>query len=312
MLEVPFGLYDAFTDNAFGGSQAGVVSDAAWIDSNTRLKIARELGFPATCFVTDHNDHSITARFQSTKKEYSMCGHGTICLMTRMIEMGILDWQGRDRIEAQLRIDSSISPVEIFKREDGRALVMLDINPPSFHNSRLDKKLLAKLLSIRSDDFDNTLPIESAHGDFIHLVVPVNGLHAMGRIEPDFPNLKKFCLDNAIETVAVFCKEVKQSGYNIHVRDFCPAVGVAESAAAGTTNAALTSYLIRHNLMRKDAGEQLIVLAEQGLEINRPSSIRSVVSMNAGMIERLQVGGVATKVFDGKLHLPASKHDKIS
>ena len=307
MVTVPFGLYDAFTERAFGGSQAGVVSDAAWIDSDNRLKIARELGFPATCFVFDYSSSSITARFQSTEKEYRMCGHGTICLMTRMIEMGLLDWQGRDRIDVQLCIDSATAAVEIYKREDGRALVMLDIQPPTFHNDALDTPLLAKLLGIKTDDYDKALPIESARGDFIHLVVPINGLDAMHRIAPDFFGLKQFCLDSAIDTIAVFCREVKQSGYNIHVRNFCPAVGVAESAAAGTTNAALTSYLFRHNLVCEDAGEQNIILAEQGLEINRPSCIRSVVSMNAGTIKRLQVGGVATKILDGELHLPVSK-----
>jgi trans-2,3-dihydro-3-hydroxyanthranilate isomerase len=303
MVAVPFGLYDAFTDKAFGGSQAGVVSDAAWIDSKTRLKIARELGFPATCFIIDYSQNSITARFQSTEKEYSMCGHGTICLMTRMLDMGVLDWQGSDRIDVQLCIDSIISPVEIYKRKDGRAIVMLDIKPPIFHKNGLDIKMLAHLLGIKTDDFDNTLPIEYAHGDFIHLVVPVISLTAMGCIAPDFSGLKQFCLDNAIDTVAVFCRDVKQNGYNLHVRNFCPAVGVAESAAAGTTNAALTSYLIRNDLLDEDIDGQIIVLAEQGLEINRPSSIRSVVSMEAGEIKRLQVGGIATKILEGKLNL---------
>jgi PhzF family phenazine biosynthesis protein len=116
--------------------------------------------------------------------------------------------------------------------------------------------------------------------------------------------LKKFCLDNSIETVTVFCREVKQSEYDIHVRDFCPAVGANEAAAVGTTNAALTSYLIRHEVVHANSDEQLIVLAEQGYEMNRPSSIRSVVTLRDGAINRLQVGGVATKILDGTVYLP--------
>jgi len=50
-------------------------------------------------------------------------------------------------------------------------------------------------------------------------------------------------------------------------------------------------------------GEQTIIKAEQGLEINRPSSIRSDVMMKDGAISRLQVGGIATKFLDGKLFL---------
>ena len=280
-----------------------MISDAAWIDSDTRLKIARELGFPATCFVTDCSKSSITVRFQSTEKEYPMCGYGTICLMTRMIEMGVLGWQGRDKIEVQLCVGTSTAPVEIYKREDGRALVMLDIQPPNFHANTSDTQALKRLLSIETNDYDGLLPIEMACGDFTHLIVPISGLDATHRMMPDFFGLKHFCLENSIDTITVFCREVIQSGYDIHVRDFCPAVGVSESAAAGTTNAALACYLIRHGLVSRKNGEQTIIKAEQGLEINRPSSIRSDVMMKDGAISRLQVGGIATKFLDGKLFL---------
>ena len=88
------------------------------------------------------------------------------------------------------------------------------------------------------------------------------------------------------------------------MRDFCPAVGVPESAAAGTTNAALTAYLVRHQIVKGNSDGQLVVESEQGHEIGRPSSIRSVVSIDDGSIVRLQVGGVATRVMDGQLYLP--------
>ena len=52
MIAVPFALYDAFSETAFGGSQAGIVSDAAKLDDETRRRIAKEFGAPATCFVT--------------------------------------------------------------------------------------------------------------------------------------------------------------------------------------------------------------------------------------------------------------------
>ena len=115
--------------------------------------------------------------------------------------------------------------------------------------------------------------------------------------------MTQFCQAHGIETVAVFCTEVEHSTSTIHVRDFCPAVGVPESAAAGTTNGALSSYLVRHGIVQENGDNQIVVLAEQGHEIGRPSSIRSVVTIQSGGIERLQVGGVATKIMDGQLHL---------
>jgi len=308
MVSFPFSLYDAFSDYAFGGSQAAIVSDATWIDGDTRQKIACELGFPATCFITDYNSSSIEVRFHSTKKEYPMCGHGTICLMTRMIETGVLKWDESEQIEVQLRVGSATSVVEIYKREDDRALIMLDIKQPKFGSEIPNTQILATLLGINKDNFDNNLPIEKASSDFNHLVVPISDLDAMQYITPDFSGLKRFCLENSIDTVATFCCETIHSDYDIHVRDFCPAVGVAESAAAGTTNAVLTSYLIHHDLYTDVIDEQILIQAEQGIEINRPSSVRSVVTLKDNTINRLQVGGVATKILDGSFYLHSNGH----
>lgn len=305
MVTVPFALYDAFSDSAFGGSQAGVISDAAALDADTRRRIAREIGAPASGFVTASGERSISARFLSTVTELPMCGHGTMGLMTRMVEQGVLNWNGGDRIEVELRLPNAKAAVEITRRGDGRPLVMLDIQPPSFRRDRFDVERLARLLSLGMDDFGQEWPMETVGGDFVHLVVPIRDLAAMGRVQPDFSGLVDFCHKHDVQTVALFCTEVERPDHTIHVRDFCPAVGVAESAAAGTTNAALTSYLIRNEIVRENGDGRIIVQAEQGHEIGRPSSIRSVVSMKSNSIDRLQVGGVATKVMDGQLHLPS-------
>ena len=160
--------------------------------------------------------------------------------------------------------------------------------------------------------FDNLLAVLKAAQMEVKDIVKVvtyctrrEDLAAMRKVAPDFGGLVQFCRDHGIETVALFCTEVERPEGTLHVRDFCPAVGVAESAAAGTTNAALTSYLVRHGIVHADSDGRIVVQAEQGHEIGRPSSIRSIVSMEGADITRLQVGGVATKVAEGQLHLPS-------
>ena len=301
---VPFALYDAFTDISFGGSQGAVVSSAKNISLEVKQQIAKEIGAPATSFVSSYGENKIEVQFMSTVMELPMCGHGTICLMTRMVEQGIVNWNGTDRIDVELSLPKGTAAVEIFKRDDGRAQVMLDIAPPSFYQDKIDIEELAILLGISKEDYSQDFPIETASADFVHLVVPMKDLAVMRKIDPDFGGLAKFCNKYGLETVATFCTEVEQQGYDLHVRDFCPAVGVAESAAAGTTNGALTSYLIRHGIVRQNENEPVIVQAEQGHEIKRPSTIRSIAYLENNMISRLQVGGVATKVIDGNLHLP--------
>ncbi len=301
MNSFPFALYDAFSATAFGGSQAAVITDAAGINPAQRQHIAREIGMPATAFVDDHGEDWIKVQFMSAVMELPMCGHGTICLLTHMLETGLLK-TAKPGSEIELRLPKSVATVALSKNDAGRYQVMLDITPPGFELPPAHTGGLLEVLGLAADTLSTELPLETARGDFVHLVVPLTGLEAMRAIKPDFNGMIEFCHAYGIETIAVFCTEVENARNTIHVRDFCPAVGVSESAAAGTTNAALTSYLVRHDLVPKNR-DVIIVNAEQGLELGRPSSIQSIATLTDNNILRLQVGGVATRVLDGHVYL---------
>ena len=302
MKSFPFALYDAFSATAFGGSQAAVLIDAKQINTAERQRIAREIGMPATAFVDSHAEDWIEVQFMSTVMELPMCGHGTICLLTHMLELERISLARQSTRQVEIRLPKSNAKVSLSLRDDGRYQVMLDITPPRFEPPPPHTGALLKVLGLKADALAPELQLETARGDFVHLVVPLTGLDAMQLIQPDFNGMIEFCHAYGIETIAVFCTEVENAGNSIHVRDFCPAVGVSESAAAGTTNAALTSYLVRHELVSTGPGV-VTVNAEQGLELGRPGSIQSRVTLSNQEIARLQVGGVATRVLDGHVYL---------
>ncbi len=292
-------LYDAFTEVAFGGSQAAIITDAEGIEPEQRQRIAREIGMPATAFVDAYGPDWIKLQFMSTVMELPMCGHGTLCLLTHMLESGLITAAA----DVELRLPKSTARVSLSKTDSGRFQVMLDITPPRFEAAPPHSGELLGLLGLDAAALSPELPLETARGDFIHLVVPLAGLAEMRAIRPDFAGMVQFCHAHGIETIAVFCLDCEDPDKQLHLRDFCPAVGVSESAAAGTTNAALTSYLLRHSRVHIDNG-RCSVNAEQGIELGRPSSIQSQVSLDsAGGIARLQVGGIATRVFQGEIFI---------
>ena len=301
MKAFPFTLYDAFSDVPFGGSQAAVITDAAEIGPDQRRLIAREIGMPATAFVDSHGEDWVKVQFMSAVMELPMCGHGTICLLTHMLDKQLIKLTTLNQ-EVELRLAESRAIVSLNENESGRFQVMLDVARPVFAPPPPQSESLLKLLALGKDALANDLPLQTVKGDFVHLVVPLAGLEAMHAIRPDFPGMVEYCHAHGLETIAVFCTAVQDPKNSIHVRDFCPAVGVSESAAAGTTNAALTSYLVRHKLV--PTNQQVITVnAEQGLELGRPSSIQSVATLYDGDIQRLQVGGVATRIMDGQIYL---------
>ncbi len=131
MRQYSLALYDAFSDIAFGGSQAAVILDATSLDLEQRQRIAREIGMPATAFVDDFGADWIKVQFMSTVMELPMCGHGTLCLLTHMLESGLIEAGG----DVQLRLPRSVATVSLSKTDSDRFLVMLDISPPGFETA---------------------------------------------------------------------------------------------------------------------------------------------------------------------------------
>ncbi len=300
--DLPFAMYDAFAEFPYSGSQAAIVLNASTITHQNRARIAREIGVPATSFVDGVQGNRITLQFYSTVMELPMCGHGTICLITRLVDAGLLPCEGDAWHDAILDLPKGEAFVGYRQNAAGRIEVMLDVTPASYTLARLDLDRLTGLLGIAPADLSTDLPVEVASADFIHLCLPLKNLNAMAALNPNFSALAAFCVAEGIETVAAFSTKVTDSRQNLHVRDFCPAVGVAESAAAGTTNAALAGYLWRNGVVAPDAAGVVTVLAEQGIELGRPSQITSLITLRDGQIDRLQVGGIATRVTEGVLN----------
>ena len=88
MSEYPVAFYRAFSDTVFGGSMAGIIAQAQNLAAGQMLQIAQEIGAPATGFITAIDEHGVDVRFFSTLTEYPMCGHGTMGLMTWLVEHG--------------------------------------------------------------------------------------------------------------------------------------------------------------------------------------------------------------------------------
>ena len=171
MTTVPFALYDAFTDMAFGGSQAGVITDAADIDEDTRIKIAREIGAPATSFVSAYDQHSVTAQFYSTVMELPMCGHGTIGTVTVALERGLVT----PREPGILRLDTPAGLVEArYTEKDGHVDSVRLTNIPSF--------VYATDLDVEVPDL-GTLHMDVAYGgNFYAIVEPQDNYRDMAEL----------------------------------------------------------------------------------------------------------------------------------
>ena len=71
--------YAAFTADPSGGNPAGVVLDADGLDDATMQRIAADVGYSETAFVTPSGDNGdLDVRYFSPLAEVPFCGHATI------------------------------------------------------------------------------------------------------------------------------------------------------------------------------------------------------------------------------------------
>lgn len=303
MSEHLVALFDAFTGVTLGGSVAAMVDDADDLSGEQMQRIAREFGAPATCFITAASPHHVEVRFFSTMTEYPMCGHGTMGLMTWLVERKIVPCDNSQTTTVTLRTPAGSADVDLQRRDDGRVEVMLTLAQAPFEVAPIDVAELAGPLGVKVEQFAAAPPVELSRSDFVHLLVPISDLTAMRAVTPDFGALTKLCRTHGIGTIALLTTETEHPASTIHCREFAPALGTPEAPASGTTNRVLACYLVRHGLVEPVVDGKFTVVAEQGYEMGRPSEIRTELTLENGAVTNIRVGGVATKSMQGQFFL---------
>ncbi|MFT5400387.1 MAG: trans-2,3-dihydro-3-hydroxyanthranilate isomerase [Planctomycetota bacterium] len=299
MTEFNYVLYHAFSDTVDGGSPAAIVANAGSLDALQMQTIATDIGAPASCFITAIEGRDIRVRFFSTQTEYPMCGHGTICLVSWLLDSAVLVWDSESANTATVHTPGGSAEVDIRPTAGGRPEIMLALSAADFESVEVDRQTLADLFGVAAWDFDSKLPIELTRSDFNHLIVPVNRLHTMRRLSPDFAAITAFSRAIGVDTIALISRETVLAESDLHCREFCPAVGTPEAAATGTTNRAIACYLLRHGLVEANADGMVKVIAEQGYEMNRPSRISTELRLKSNQVVAVKTGGVASRVRDG-------------
>lgn len=287
MVGYPFDIYDCFTDTRFGGNVGGVVWDAADLTPEQMLGIARELNAPVTGFVTACDGREVTARFFMPGGEIAMCGHVTIGLFTHLAG----DVGGGDRTFT-LKTEGGDVPVRVVPGPGG-AKVMMELAVPKTISVEVDEDALLACLGARGVRL--AAAPGAADAGLRHLFVAFGAADDVAALAPDFVALRALSEAAGVHTVGCFAMTGEAA---LVIRDFCPAVGVNETPASGTTNGALSGYLVARGLV---APETRRIVARQGNEIGRPSVILSEIVIEGGAVSGLQVGGQAVPSLSGRV-----------
>ncbi|GAA3452754.1 PhzF family phenazine biosynthesis protein [Dactylosporangium matsuzakiense] len=268
--------YAAFTDDPAGGNPAGVVLDATGLAAADMQRIAAEVGYSETAFLTPTGDRAADVRYFSPLAEVPFCGHATIATAVAYAERS---GPGPIRLAApvgQIAVDTA----------DGSA-TLRTVAPAT---APVDDAVLAQLLTAlryTREDLDPQLPVRAAFAGAWHPIVALRDRARLARLDYDVDALGALMAAHGWTTVDLVWRE---SALVFHARNPFPPGGVYEDPATGAAAAAFGGYLRELGLVPAPA--ELTI--HQGHDLGRPSLLR--VSLDADPGAGVRVTGRAVEI----------------
>ena len=293
--ELPFSVYDCFTDKIFGGNIGVVVWNSKLLTDFQMQKFAKEFNAPVTGYVISSINNLITVRFFMPTSEISMCGHVTIALFTAISKNQNFEFKNYF-----MKTSLGVIEVDVEKRKDEIPIVKFSLDLPISIKANINLVKLANSLNLELKDINSFTPVEVIDSGLKHLFVNLGTEQKVRSLYPNFEKLKIISNELNIHTIACFAYENNNEFKDLTIRDFCPALGVNETPASGTTCGALSGYLLKNNIIKPES-QSLII--DQGYEIGRQSTIIVDIKISNYSINNLKVGGSAVPSYSGNIKL---------
>lgn len=275
--------YSAFTHTPEGGNPAGVVLDASGASDETMQRMAAEVGYSESAFITDQSTDgdmpNLTVRYFSPEAEVDFCGHATIATA-----VAYADLHG----PGDLLLHTKAGPIGVMVQADAEGYRATLTSVPTAL-SEVDAAVLDETLAILGwscDELDPALPPKVAFGGVDHLVLAADSRQRLADLDYDFERLKTWMSAGGWTTLQLVWRE---SPTVFHARNPFPVGGVVEDPATGAAAAAFGGYVRDLGLLPAPA----TFVIHQGHDMGRPSHLTVDSSADD---RRIRVTGSACKI----------------
>ena len=284
-MNLPFYIVDVFTAKKYAGNQLAVFLGAETLSEEQMQKIAREMNFAESTFITklDAENNSATIRIFTPEHEMKFAGHPIIgtswVLMNKIFE---------DQPE---KITLSVPIGEIPVHQSGD-LVWLQAAQPEFLDTFLSEDFKS-FSNLSHTDFDDKFPIQEVTTGSAFVIVPVKSKKALENLILDKVKMDEwlhkhcktnhrafyfYCLEDAKLSSRMLCVENNQ---------------LIEDAATGSASSCLQAFLLKY-----DAPE-IQIINHQGDFINRPSQIYFNGKLTKNHFD-IKIGGKTQSIAKGE------------
>ena len=304
-MRLPYYTLDVFTDRPFGGNPLGVFPDALHLSTDLMQRIAGEMNLSETIFLGAPETPQGTARVRifTPKVEVPFAGHPTVG--AAIFLAGRLGPPRAHPGEARLLLEENVGlgPVDV-RFEDGRPVfARLTTAQLSEHRaSPCTPAELAATIGLEAAEVcPDGFPAEMVSCGLPYHIVPVRTVDAVRRAVLDLSLWRKSLANLWAHHVYVVAMDAEGAEANVRARMFAPGSGVPEDPATGSAAAALGGYLAARSGRREGTLEWV---AEQGIEMGRPSLLYIEADRARGATTAIRVGGRAVEVSQGTMQVP--------
>jgi trans-2,3-dihydro-3-hydroxyanthranilate isomerase len=288
-----FYIVDVFAESRLSGNQLAVFRDCAKLTTATMQRIAREMHYSETTFITSEEPHEggYDVRIFTPGYELPFAGHPTLGT-AYIVQSQII---GRRMEEVVLNMKVGQIPVTFSYSRGAPDVLWMRQKFPVFGKS-FDRGRIAKILGLSSSDFDPRFPVQLVSTGVPFVVVPLMSLKAIKQIKINQIGLAKLFKETKSTVILVFSPETYSSENDFNVRVFGLPSVIPEDPATGSGNGCLAAYLVKHRYL---GAEKVDVRVEQGYEIDRRSLLMLRARETSGGIE-VEVGGRVQFVAKGE------------
>ncbi len=296
MSSKPFYIVDVFAKDKYTGNQLAVFEHCPDLSESEMCRIAREINFSESVFLGPPQEilnkcTRYNIRIFTPTQEIPFAGHPVLGTAY------IIQKQFIKKSVSSITLNLAIGQIQVYFEycEDIVSKLWMEQPDPTF-DTIINPNQVLDFLNLTRLDVVQDLPIQAVSSGLPFIIVPLKNLDAVRRAKILSEKYQTFIRDSQAKAILIYCQETYDNQNDLNVRMFAPHYGVSEDPATGSGNGCLASYLINHDVFRKDS---LDIRVEQGYEIGRKSLIylKSQVISNK---DQVLIGGSVIMVAKGE------------
>ena len=283
-----FFITDVFGNGPYSGNQLATFFDFGTLPGSEMQKIAREVNFSETTFITSSEKISggFNVRIFTPVNEIGFAGHPTLGT-AYIINNHILK-----NPEKKILLNYHVGQIPVTVEND---ILWMKQNQPEF-GRETDKLLMAQVLGLESSDIDDRFPVMEISTGLPFTIVPLRTLKALKKAKVNHSALEEFIRQAWAKEIIIFSREAYEPTHSLSTRVFVEYLGIPEDPATGSATGCLAAYLLKYHVTGKD---EIDISAGQGYEVGRPSELKIKAGLKDGVYD-INIGGKVTEIAEGE------------